>query len=173
MINTPKPDPTRNLLDTAADNGTFETFGKAVASAGLDDTLRGPGPYTLLAPTDAAFAALPEGKLESLMKLENKAELVSILNYHVLVGARSLADIGKWPSARTVHGQAAQISSIDGKVSVAGAHIVSADIASSNGVIHGIVKVNLPTPTKHGSTNRKRRAALRGLPQMTSWRAQR
>jgi len=140
---------TQNLVDAAAANGTFKTFGKAIEKAALGDTLRGPGPFTVFAPTDAAFEKLPPGKLEHLFKPENKEELVGVLNYHVLKGQKSAADIGKWDSARTVQGQSAPIKLADGKVSIDGANVTVADIASSNGVIHGIDKVNMPAPTKH------------------------
>jgi uncharacterized surface protein with fasciclin (FAS1) repeats len=133
-----------NLLQTAAKQGQFGTFGKLVETAGMSETLNGEGPFTVFAPTDAAFAALPVGKLDSLSRPENKAELVSILNYHVLKGRRSAADVGKWDSARTIHGDAAPITSVSGKVRIDGAELVATDIASSNGVIHGIDKVNLP-----------------------------
>lgn len=134
----------KNLLDTAAGQGSYNTFAKAVEQAGLAETLRGPGPYTVFAPTDAAFAKLPSGKLESLMKPENKTELASILKYHVLTGRKSAADIGKWDSARTMHGQSAPIKLTDGKFSIDGAQVTDSDMGSSNGVIHGIDKVNLP-----------------------------
>lgn len=135
---------TSNLLDTVAANGSFKTFGKAVEQAGLKDTLSGTGPYTLFVPTDAAFNKLPSGKLDSLMKPENKAELASLLNYHVVNGRKSVADIGKWESARTVNGQAAAVKMHGDKLSIDGAEITLADIPSSNGVIHGIDKVNIP-----------------------------
>jgi uncharacterized surface protein with fasciclin (FAS1) repeats len=134
----------KNLLDIAAGQGSYNTFAKAVEQAGLGDTLRGPGPFTVFAPTDAAFAKLPAGKLDSLMKPENKGELASVLKYHVLSGRKSAADIGKWESARTLHGQSAPITLTDGKFSIDGAHVTDSDLGSSNGVIHGIDKVNLP-----------------------------
>ncbi len=134
----------QTLLDTAAGNGSFGTFSKAVEQAGLSETLRGAGPFTVFAPTDAAFAKLPAGKLETLMKPENKAELASILTYHVLTGRKSVADMGKWDAAKTVNGQSAPIKMAAGKFSIDGAHLTDSDIASSNGVIHGIDKVNLP-----------------------------
>jgi uncharacterized surface protein with fasciclin (FAS1) repeats len=138
---------TQNLLEAAAANGSFKTFGKAIEQAGMSDTLRGPGPYTVFAPTDAAFEKLPAGKLEELFKPENKLELSAILNYHLIKGRKSAADVGKWPSARTVHGQAAPIKLTGDKVSIDGAEVTSADIPSSNGMIHGIDKVNIPAPT--------------------------
>lgn len=149
MNNQPNTPSTRNLIDAAAANGSFKTFGKAVEKAALADTLRGPGPFTVFAPTDAAFEKLPPGKLEHLFKPENKEELVGVVNYHVLKGQKSSADIGKWNSARMVQGQSAPITQADGKISIDGAHVVVADVASSNGVIHGIDKVNLPAPTAH------------------------
>lgn len=136
---------TLNVLDTAAANGSFKTFGTAVEKAGMAETLRGPGPFTVFAPTDAAFEQLPAGRLETLFKPENKAELTSILNYHVLSGHKSAEDIGKWGKARTVNGQSAPVKLTDGKVSIDGAQVTSADIESSNGVIHGIDKVNMPS----------------------------
>lgn len=135
---------TLNVLDTAAANGTFTTFGTAVEKAGLSDTLRGAGPFTVFAPTDAAFEKLPEGRLEALFKPENKAELASIVNYHVLNGRKSAADVGKWDAAKTINGQSAPIKMAEGAVSIDGALVTFADIGSSNGVIHGIDKVNMP-----------------------------
>lgn len=134
----------RNLLETAAANGNFTTFGKAIEKAEMTETLQGQGPLTVFAPTDAAFEKLPPGKLENLFKPENKQELVSILNYHVVKGRKSAADVGKWESARTVHGQPAPVKMSDGNISIDGAKVVTADLDSSNGIIHGIDKVNLP-----------------------------
>lgn len=142
MTNTPS---TKNIVETAAANGSFKTFGKAVEHAGMSDTLRGTGPFTLFAPTDAAFDKLPAGKLENLFKPENKEELVSLLNYHLVNGRKLIADVGKWEAAKTVNGQSAPIKMADNKVSIDGAMVTSADIGSSNGVIHGIDKVNIPT----------------------------
>jgi uncharacterized surface protein with fasciclin (FAS1) repeats len=136
---------TKNVVDNAAANGSFKTFGKALRESGLADTLRGDGPFTLLAPTDAAFEKLPAGKLESLLKPENKKELISILNYHVLAGRSSAAEIGKMTEAKTVNGAMAPVKLADGKISFGEATFVATDIASSNGVLHGIDKVNIPT----------------------------
>jgi len=150
-MNTPATtSSTSNLLDTAAANGSFKTFGKAVEKAGLGETLRGAGPFTVFAPTDAAFEKLPTGKLENLFKPENKAELASIVNYHVVSGRKSAAELGKWQSATTVNGQTAPIRFVDDKVTIGGANVTTADIGSSNGVMHGIDQVNMPTaaPTK-------------------------
>lgn len=134
----------KNLVDTAAANGSFRTFGKALDAAGMTETLRGTGPFTVFAPTDAAFEKLPAGKLESLLKPENKEELVSLLNYHVVSGRKTTADVGKWDAARTVNGQSAPIILKDDQLSIDGALITSADIGSSNGLLHGIDKVNIP-----------------------------
>lgn len=133
-----------NVLDTAAANGSFKTFGIAVEKAGLSEKLRGPGPFTIFAPTDEAFKQLPAGRMDTLFKPENKEELTSLVNYHVVSGRKSAEEIGKWENAKTVGGQSAPILMKEGKVSIDGAQVTSADIASSNGVIHGIDKVNMP-----------------------------
>jgi len=135
----------RNLVDTAAANQSFSTFSKALRQAGLADTLRGAGPFTVFAPTDEAFAKLPAGKLDELMKTENKDELVSILNYHVLSGRSSAADMGKMKQAKMLDGKSAPVALEGNKVSIDGAHVTTPDIASSNGWLHGIDKVNIPT----------------------------
>ena len=134
-----------NIVDTVAANDTFKTFGSALRQSGMNDVLRGTGPFTVFAPTDAAFAKLPSGQLDRLMKPENKEELASLVNYHVVKGRKLVSDIGKWDSARTVNGQSAPIKLADGKVSIDGAQVTSADIGSSNGILHGIDKVNIPT----------------------------
>jgi uncharacterized surface protein with fasciclin (FAS1) repeats len=139
---------TANVLDTCAANGSFKTFGIAVEKAGLADTLRGKGPFTLFAPTDAAFEKLPAGRLDTLFQPENQAELASILNYHVVNGRKNAGDISKWNTARTVNGQQAPIAMADGKWSIDGAQVTSADIVAGNGVIHGIDKVNMPGKTQ-------------------------
>ena len=140
---------TKNLLDTAAADGHYKTFGEAVEKAALGETFRGPGPFTVFAPTDDAFAKLPAGKLDSLFSPENREELVALVNFHVVKGRRSAADIGKWAAANMVNGESAPVKLDHGKVSIGGADIVSADIQTSNGVIHGIDKVNLPASVKH------------------------
>jgi len=144
-VNNPNTVNTKNLVDTAAANGSFKTFGKAIERAGMSDILRGVGPFTIFAPTDAAFEQMPTGKLDELFKDENKEELVSLLNYHVVSGRKPIADVGKWEAARTVNGQSAPITMIKDKVSIDGALVTSADIGSSNGILHGIDKVNVPT----------------------------
>lgn len=145
VTNHPNTPVAKNILETAAAKGSFKTFGRAVERAGLSDTLRGTGPFTVFAPTDAAFDKLPAGRLEVLFKPENKEELVSLLNYHVVAGRKSMADVGKWEAARMVNGQSAPIKTAGDKVTIDGAQISSADIESSNGVLHGIDKVNIPT----------------------------
>jgi uncharacterized surface protein with fasciclin (FAS1) repeats len=94
--NAPGVSPAKNLLDTAAAEGKYVTFGKAVEKANLGATLRGPGPFTVFAPTDAAFEKMPAGELDKLFQPENKEELVSLVNYHVIRGSKMAADIGKW-----------------------------------------------------------------------------
>jgi len=142
---TTTPVNSKNVVDTAAANGSFKTFGKALEHAGLRDTLRGLGPFTVFAPTDAAFDKLPGGTMDNLFKPENKEELVSLVNYHVVTGRKLVADVGKWENARMANGQSAPIVFANQKVSIGGAMISSADIESSNGVLHGIDKVNIPT----------------------------
>ena len=147
--NTTTPDTnnlgTRNIVDMVAADDSLKTFGKVLRKSGLEDTLRGAGPFTLLAPTDAAFDKLPPGTLDNLMKPENKDELVSILNHHVLAGRSSAADMAKLTMARTLGGDSVPIVSSGSKVKVDGAELTSRDIQSSNGVLHGIDKVNIPT----------------------------
>jgi len=147
--NAPGVSPAKNLLDTAALDGKYVTFGKAIEKANLGAQFRGPGPFTIFAPTDAAFDKLPASQLENLFKPENKDELVSLVNYHVIKGSKMAADIGKWESAKMINGQSAPIKFTDGKVSIGGAHVIAADITTSNGVMHGIDKVNVPVSTKH------------------------
>ncbi|MEO8011214.1 MAG: fasciclin domain-containing protein [Dokdonella sp.] len=137
----------RNLVDTVSANDNFSTFRKALSTAGLVDALRAPGPFTVFAPTDAAFALLPNGRLDALMQPENKPELISIINYHIIKGRKSAADVGKWVTAHTINGQSAPVRLHDGQVSIDGAGVTHADIASSNGMLHGIDKVNLPKST--------------------------
>jgi len=139
---TPVP---QNLVDTAAANGSFNTFSRAVETAGLGDSLRAVGPFTVFAPTDAAFEKLPAGQLETLFKPENKAELASLVNYHVINGRKLVGDMKSWVTTRTVNGQSVPIKVTSSTISFDGATVTAADIGSSNGVIHGIDKVNIPT----------------------------
>ena len=140
-----KPAGEKNIVDTAASNGSFKTFGNALRLSGLADSLKGEGPFTLFAPTDAAFEKLPAGQLDTWLKPENKDELASVMQYHVVAGRSSAADMGKLKEARTLHGQSAPIVTSGSKVSIDGAELTAPDIASSNGVLHGIDKVNVPT----------------------------
>ena len=133
-----------DIVDTAVGAGSFKTLVAAVQAAGLVDTLKGAGPFTVFAPTDAAFARLPKGTVESLLKPENKAKLQAILTYHVVAGKVMAADVVKLTGAKTVQGQQVDIAVNDGKVTVDGANVIKTDIETSNGVIHIIDSVMLP-----------------------------
>jgi len=132
-----------DIVDTAI-AGHFTTLVAAVKAAGLVDTLKGPGPFTVFAPTDEAFAKLPPGTLESLLKPENKAKLQKILTYHVVAGKVLASDVMKLSSAKMVEGENVVISVKNGGVMVDNAHVTKADIMVSNGVIHVIDAVLLP-----------------------------
>jgi uncharacterized surface protein with fasciclin (FAS1) repeats len=132
-----------DIVDTAV-AGKFNTLAAAVKAAGLVKTLKGPGPFTVFAPTDAAFAKLPAGTLESLLKPENKAKLQSILTYHVVSGKVMAADVVKLTSAKTVEGGSVTIKTGNHGVMVNDATVTKTDIAASNGVIHVIDTVLLP-----------------------------
>ena len=133
-----------DIVDTAVGAGTFNTLVAAVQAADLVDTLKGEGPFTVFAPTDEAFAALPEGTVEDLLKPENKEQLIAVLTYHVVSGKVMAADIaGKEMAVETVQGTTADINATDG-VMIDGAKVVSADIEADNGVIHVIDAVILP-----------------------------
>lgn len=140
---------TKDIVDTAVGAGKFKTLVAAVKAAGLVETLKGKGPFTVLAPTDEAFAKLPEGTVEMLLKPENKDKLVAVLTYHVIPGKALAADVTKLSgkSVKTVQGSAVDIMVEDGKVCVGKAKVIKADIETSNGVIHVIDTVILP-PTK-------------------------
>ena len=133
-----------DIVDTAVAAGSFKTLVAAVKAAGLVETLKGPGPFTVFAPTDEAFASLPEGTVESLLKAENRAKLKAILTYHVVPGQINAAQASELPKADTVQGASILISTKDGMVRVAGANVVKADILASNGIIHVIDAVLLP-----------------------------
>ena len=134
----------QDIVDTAIAAGQFGTLVAAVQAAGLVDTLKGEGPFTVFAPTDAAFAALPEGTVENLLKPENKDQLIAVLTYHVIPGAVMSGDIaGKKLEVATVQGSDLSIDATMG-VKVDNATVVSADIETSNGVIHVIDHVLLP-----------------------------
>jgi uncharacterized surface protein with fasciclin (FAS1) repeats len=130
-----------DIVDTAVAAGSFNTLVTAVQAAGLVDTLKGDGPFTVFAPTDEAFAKLPEGTVEALLK--DKAKLAAILTYHVVPGKLMAADVVKQNQVKTVQGQSVTIDTSSG-VKVDGANVVKADIETSNGVIHVIDSVILP-----------------------------
>jgi uncharacterized surface protein with fasciclin (FAS1) repeats len=132
-----------NIVETAVNAGSFRTLAAALEAAGLVDTLKGQGPFTVFAPTDEAFAKLPSGTVESLLKPENKDQLKAILTYHVVPGSVKAADVVKLKTAKTVLGQSLAIDTTDG-VKVNGAKVIKADIVCSNGVIHVIDAVLLP-----------------------------
>ena len=134
----------KDIVDTAVAAGSFKTLAAALQAAGLVDTLKGAGPYTVFAPTDEAFAKLPAGTVDELLKPENKEKLVAILTYHVVAGDVMAAQVMKMNSAKTVNGQSVSISSKGGTVMVDNAKVVKADIACSNGVIHVIDTVLMP-----------------------------
>ena len=139
-----------DIVDTAVEAGTFNTLVAAVKAAGLVDTLKSKGPFTVFAPTDAAFAKLPAGTVEDLLKPQNKAKLASILTYHVVPGNVKAAALGgKVQYVRTVQGYGVLVNGRNG-VTVNKSTVTQADIATSNGVIHVIDTVLLPpTPKQH------------------------
>jgi len=132
-----------DIVDTAVAAGGFKTLVAAVTAAGLVETLKGEGPFTVFAPTDEAFAKLPEGVVADLLKPENKAKLQAVLTYHVVAGKVMAADVLKLTSAKSVQGQQLKIDTSAG-VKVDGANVVQTDIVCSNGVIHIIDAVVLP-----------------------------
>lgn len=133
-----------DIVDTAVRAGQFKTLAAALQAAGLVDTLKGAGPFTVFAPTDAAFAALPAGTVENLLKPENRDKLVAILTYHVVPGRVTASQVAGMKAARTVEGGDLAIRASGGTVTVDGARVVGADVAASNGVIHVIDKVLMP-----------------------------
>jgi len=136
--------PSKDIVDTAVSAGSFKTLTAALEAAGLVETLKGKGPFTVFAPTDAAFAKLPEGTLTSLLMPANKQKLTAILTYHVVAGNVKAADVIKLSSAKTLNGQSVTIKVVGGKVLINGATVVKADIAATNGTIHVIDTVLMP-----------------------------
>jgi uncharacterized surface protein with fasciclin (FAS1) repeats len=134
----------RNIVETAVAAGSFTTLAKALVAAGLVETLQGPGPFTVFAPTDEAFAKLPSGTLETLLKPENKAQLRRILTHHVVPGKIMAAGVATLKSANAVSGGTIRIGGHGGAVTVDDARVVKTDIAASNGVIHVIDAVLIP-----------------------------
>jgi len=136
---------TANIVEVASGNDSFSTLVAAVKAAGLVDVLAGEGPYTVFAPTDEAFAKLPAGTVEDLLKPENKDKLVAVLTYHVVPGKVMAADVVKLDSATTVQGSDVTIAASADGVMVDGANVVMTDVDASNGVIHVIDAVILPS----------------------------
>jgi uncharacterized surface protein with fasciclin (FAS1) repeats len=135
---------TADIVDTAVAAGSFKTLAAALQAAGLVATLKGEGPFTVFAPTDAAFAKLPAGTVDDLLKPANKAKLVAILTYHVVPGKVMAAQAATLTSAKTVNSASLTIRATDGKVMIDNATVTATDIAASNGVIHVIDTVLLP-----------------------------
>jgi uncharacterized surface protein with fasciclin (FAS1) repeats len=138
-----KPTATGDIVTVATSAGNFNTLVAAVKAAGLVETLQGAGPFTVFAPTDEAFAKLPKGTVEDLLKPENKEKLVAILTYHVVPGKVTAADV-KTMKAKTVNGKELELKVADGNVSVDNAKVVKTDVMAKNGVIHVIDNVVLP-----------------------------
>ena len=134
----------KDIVDTAVAAGQFQTLAAALNAAGLVETLKGPGPFTVFAPTDAAFAKLPAGTVENLLKPENKEQLIAILTYHVVPGSVMAADVVKLDEAKTVNGKMLNVKAGDSGVMINDAKVTAADIGASNGVIHVIDSVVLP-----------------------------
>jgi uncharacterized surface protein with fasciclin (FAS1) repeats len=132
-----------DIVDTAVGAGNFTTLAAALTAAGLVETLKGEGPFTVFAPTDEAFAALPAGTVEDLLLPENKDKLIAVLTYHVVPGAVMSTDLTEGMMAATVNGAEVTIT-LEGGAKVNGANITTADIAATNGVIHVIDAVILP-----------------------------
>lgn len=144
MVSTIAAPLQKDIVDTAVGAGSFKTLVAAVKAAGLVETLKGKGPFTVFAPTDDAFKNLPEGTVEALLMPENLKKLQSILTYHVVPGSVLAADVVKLSSAKTAQGEEVAIKVVDGSVMIDGAKVVKTDIQCSNGVIHVIDAVILP-----------------------------
>jgi uncharacterized surface protein with fasciclin (FAS1) repeats len=136
---------TQDIVQTAVAAGSFKTLARALEAADLVSTLQGAGPFTVFAPTDEAFAKLPAGTLERLLRPENRAELRRVLTYHVVAGKVMASDAAKLQSAQAVSGDTMRIAAGSNGVTIDGARVVTADIAASNGVIHVIDAVILPS----------------------------
>ena len=133
-----------NIVDTAVANGNFKTLAAALGAAGLVNTVSGPGPFTVFAPTDAAFAKLLAGTVENLLKPENKDQLTAVLTYHVVPGKIMAADVVNLSEAKTVNGKMLKVKVNGDNVMINDAKVTSTDIAASNGVIHVIDSVVVP-----------------------------
>jgi uncharacterized surface protein with fasciclin (FAS1) repeats len=134
----------KDIVDTAVGAGNFKTLAAALKAAELVDTLKGKGPFTVFAPTDEAFAKLPKGTVEDLLKPENKAKLIAVLTYHVVPSKVMAADVVKLSKAKSVQGSDIQIKVADGKVTVDAANVTATDLKCHNGIIHVIDAVILP-----------------------------
>ncbi len=139
-----QPDTEKDIVDIAVEAGTFETLVAAVTAAELVDVLKGEGPFTVFAPTDEAFAALPEGTVENLLKPENKDQLIAVLTYHVVPGRVTSAEVVILTEAATVQGSTVDIKVKEDKVYIDAATVIAVDIEASNGIIHAIDAVILP-----------------------------
>lgn len=135
----------KDIVDTAVAAGSFNTLATALKAAGLVETLKGRGPFTVFAPTDEAFAKLPAGTVENLLKPENKQQLVAVLTYHVVPGAVAAAQVTGLKEAKTVNGKSVKITVTGGNVMVDSAKVVKTDVRASNGIIHVIDSVILPS----------------------------
>ena len=145
LIGLATPAAAADIVETATSNGSFTTLVAAVKAAGLVDTLKGKGPFTVFAPTDEAFKKLPAGTVENLLKPENKAQLTKVLTYHVVPGKVMASDVtGKKTAAKTVEGSSVAIDASGGAVKVDNATVSTADVSASNGVIHVIDTVIMP-----------------------------
>ncbi len=157
----------KDIVDTAVSAGSFKTLAAALGAADLVDALKSDGPFTVFAPTDEAFAKLPKGTVEYLLKPENKGQLVAVLNYHVVAGKIPASKVLKLDQATTLEGQQVAIKSGEGKVKVGNANVVKTDIQCSNGIIHVIDSVLLPPKkTKVGAADKRRmieHAVARGV----------
>jgi len=142
LVATPARAAEKDIVDTAVGAGNFTTLAKLLTDAGLVATLKGPGPFTVFAPTDEAFAKVPKATLEALA--QDKAKLTAVLTYHVVPGKVMAADVVKLKEAKTVQGQSVKISLMGSTVMVDNAHVTKTDIMASNGVIHVIDSVILP-----------------------------
>jgi uncharacterized surface protein with fasciclin (FAS1) repeats len=145
MLVAASPAAAADIVETAVSNGSFKTLTAALQAAGLVETLKGKGPYTVFAPTDEAFKKLPAGMVENLLKPENKAQLAKVLTYHVVAGNVMSDDLkGKTTNAKTVEGSAVRIDASGNTVKVGDAVVTQADVNASNGVIHVIDSVIMP-----------------------------
>ena len=149
--------PSKDIVDTAVEAGSFKTLAVALQAADLVSTLKSEGPFTVFAPTDAAFAKIPKADLDAL--LSDKRALTEVLTYHVVSGKVMAADVVKLTQAKTVEGSPVEIKVVDGKVMINNANVSATDIAATNGVIHVIDKVLIP-PCKHKHRDHEKRDAV-------------